>query len=81
MQCTLHGIPKSQHPLKLQVALGAWSAFLICVLIISYVFWPVVFLKTLLVAPGRTTRSKKLLVTKGIATSSKDVTSSSGPYY
>ena len=37
--------------------------------------------RTLLVAPGLTTRSKKLLVTKGIATSSKDATSSSWPYY
>ena len=30
--------------------------------------------RTLLVAPGLTTRSKKLLVTKGIATRSKDAT-------
>ena len=35
----------------------------------------------LLVAPGLTNRNKKLLVAKGIATRSKDATSSSWPYY
>ena len=35
----------------------------------------------LLVAPGIATRSKKLVVTKVIATRSKDATSSSWPYY
>ena len=32
-------------------------------------------------APGLTTRSKKLLGTKGIATRSKDATRGSWPYY
>ena len=32
-------------------------------------------------APGIATRSKKLLVTKGIATRSKDATRGSWPYY
>ena len=36
--------------------------------------------RTLQGAPGLTTRNKKLLVTKGIATSNKDATSSSWPY-
>ena len=37
--------------------------------------------RTLLGAPGLTTRNKKLLSTKGIATSSKDATRSKGHFY
>ena len=65
----------SLHPFS------TWCSFRISFFEVATCWSTYLGARTLLGAPGLTTRSKKLLVTKGIATRSKNATSSSRPHY